>query len=640
MIDKKNIKEANIIEPIKDGLYDTLKSKFPQTINSDGAVNFDAIKMLLGIGVKENIKGYELNWIGKGLANALYNTPCDKELKFEPTKSKDIDTTQNVIIRGDNLDALKLLKSAYYEKVKMIYIDPPYNTKNENFIYPDDFRRDYKQICIETELIKIEVDEFGNETEVPSEAMNFFTSATNTKSHSGWLSFMLPRLKLARDLLRDDGVIFISIDDNEQANLKILCDEIFGEENFVACLPRVTKKAGKSTNKIALNHDYLLCYGQCELSQVEVDEKEYKEKDEFFDERGGYKLNQTLDYNSLQYSKTMDYEIKIDYKLFYAGSDKALFEERAKGNHNRIDWVWRWSKDKFDFGLENGFIEIRNNRIYTKTYYKCKISDKKPYKIEYFDRTKNVSSLEFIDNKYSNDNANKNLQSIFEQKNIFDYSKSVEMVKFLITQACCPTNGDIILDFFAGSGTTAHAVMEQNAIDGGNRKFILVQLDEKIDEKKSKTAFDFCKNELKSISPNISDITIERVKRAGEKIEAKTKNLDLGFCVYDMTSKEDIVQVGDELTLYQNLELSPQDRALNLALQSGKMLDLKFKEICKNKLYKSSNVYYIIGFDDEVIKRLEETTDELVFMSGYSDISLESFLNLQSILKDRLNVVY
>lgn len=182
MIDKKNIKEANIIEPIKDGLYDTLKSKFPQTINSDGAVNFDAIKMLLGIGVKENIKGYELNWIGKGLANALYNTPCDKELKFEPTKSKDIDTTQNVIIRGDNLDALKLLKSAYYEKVKMIYIDPPYNTKNENFIYPDDFRRDYKQICIETELIKIEVDEFGNETEVPSEAMNFLLAQQTPKA--------------------------------------------------------------------------------------------------------------------------------------------------------------------------------------------------------------------------------------------------------------------------------------------------------------------------------------------------------------------------------------------------------------------------------------------------------------------------
>ena len=218
MIDKNLIKEAKIKEPVKNEFYELLKSKFPQTINSDGAINFDAIKMLLDIKVKENIKGYELNWIGKGLANALYNTPCDKELKFNETKSKNTKRAQNIIIKGDNLDALKLLKSAYYEKIKMIYIDPPYNTKNDDFIYPDDFRKDYKQICIETGLIKIEVDEFGNETEVLSEAMDFFTSITSTKSHSGWLSFMLPRLKLARDLLCDDGVIFISIDDNEQAN--------------------------------------------------------------------------------------------------------------------------------------------------------------------------------------------------------------------------------------------------------------------------------------------------------------------------------------------------------------------------------------------------------------------------------------
>ncbi|CUU75577.1 DNA methyltransferase [Campylobacter hyointestinalis subsp. hyointestinalis] len=263
MIDKNDIKEAKIKEPVKNEFYDLLKIKFPQTINSDGAVNFDAIKMLLGIAVKENIKGYELNWIGKGLANALYNTPCDKELKFEPTKSKDINSTQNIIIKGDNLDALKLLKSAYYEKIKMIYIDPPYNTKNDDFIYPDDFRKDYKQICIETGLIKIEIDEFGNETEVLSEAMNFFTSVTSTKSHSGWLSFMLPRLKLARDLLRDDGVIFISIDDNEQANLKILCDEIFGEENFVADFIRKTKSTTNDA-KIGINyqHEFLLCYAK------------------------------------------------------------------------------------------------------------------------------------------------------------------------------------------------------------------------------------------------------------------------------------------------------------------------------------------------------------------------------------------
>ncbi|AVK81055.1 site-specific DNA-methyltransferase [Campylobacter fetus] len=644
MIDKKNIKKANIIESLgQNELYATLKTKFPQTIDSDGAVNFDAIKMLLGIGVKENIKGYELNWIGKGLANALYNTPCDKELKFEPTKSKDTDTTQNVIIRGDNLDALKLLKSAYYEKIKLIYIDPPYNTKNDDFIYPDDFRRDFRQILLEIGLLTIETDENGNEVEVKSEVLNFFTNITSTKSHSGWLSFMLPRLKLARDLLREDGVIFISIDDNEQANSKILCDEIFGEENFISCMPRVTKKAGKSTDQIANNHDYVLVYSKdkATFKQIFVNESDYNKQDNFFDERGGYKLNQTLDYDSLQYNKTMDYEIIIGDQKFYPGSSESKFIERLNGKFNRIDWVWRWSKSKFEFGLENGFVEILNGRIYTKTYFKAKISSSKPYKIETIKRTKNISSIELLDNKFSNDSANKILQKIFNQKNIFEYSKSVELIKFFIEQISTnPNENDIILDFFAGSGTTAHAVMEQNAIDGGNRKFILVQLDEKIDKKKSKTAFDFCKNELGSKEPVISDITIERVKRAGEKIEAKTKNLDLGFCVYDMTSKEDIVQVGDELTLYQNPELGPQDRALNLALQSGKTLDVKFKEICKDKLYKSSNAYYAIGFDEEVLKILEDTIDELVYISGYNDIKLEDFLNLQTVLDQRLSIVY
>ncbi|AGZ81650.1 hypothetical protein CFTD6683_00585 [Campylobacter fetus subsp. testudinum] len=645
MIDKKNIKKANIIESLgQNELYATLKTKFPQTIDSDGAVNFDAIKMLLGIGVKENIKGYELNWIGKGLANALYNTPCDKELKFEPTKSKDTDTTQNVIIRGDNLDALKLLKSAYYEKIKLIYIDPPYNTKNDDFIYPDDFRRDFRQILLEIGLLTIETDENGNEVEVKSEVLNFFTNITSTKSHSGWLSFMLPRLKLARDLLREDGVIFISIDDNEQANSKILCDEIFGEENFISCMPRVTKKAGKSTDQIANNHDYVLVYSKdkATFKQIFVNESDYNKQDNFFDERGGYKLNQTLDYDSLQYNKTMDYEIIIGDQKFYPGSSESKFIERLNGKFNRIDWVWRWSKSKFEFGLENGFVEILNGRIYTKTYFKAKISSSKPYKIETIKRTKNISSIELLDNKFSNDSANKILQKIFNQKNIFEYSKSVELIKFFIEQISTnPNENDIILDFFAGSGTTAHAVMEQNAIDGGNRKFILVQLDEKIDKKKSKTAFDFCKNELGSKEPVISDITIERVKRAGSKLETTNSNLDVGFCVYDLTDKESLIQEKDgSLALYQNKDLTALDKALNLALQSGKTLDIKLEEIYKDKLYKFDDSYFIVCCDENVLKILEKTVNEQVFISGYSDISLESFLNLQSILNARLNVVY
>ena len=220
----------------------------------------------------------------KGLSNALYSSPCNKELKLEEIFSnadchaslrsarndgnKDChceataeaiqkidchdfatqnlamtnsNNPKNIIIRGDNLDVLKILKSAYSEKIKMIYIDPPYNTTNENFIYPDNFRQDYKKILEEVGLI--EIDENGQEVE--SEDLKFFKNIQGSRTHSGWLSFMLPRLKLARDLLKEDGVIFISIDDNEQANLKLLCDEIFGEDNFVACMPRITKKSWK-----------------------------------------------------------------------------------------------------------------------------------------------------------------------------------------------------------------------------------------------------------------------------------------------------------------------------------------------------------------------------------------------------------
>ncbi len=332
----------------------------------------------------------------------------------------------------------------------MIYIDPPYNTKNENFIYSDDFSQSNEEVLKTLDYSK--------------EKLDYIKNLFGSKCHSGWLSFMYPRLLLAKDLLKQDSVIFISIDDNECAQLKLLCDEIFGEGNFVAEMPRLTKKAGKSTNQIAKNHDYVLCYQKNSINfkQIDIDENDYPLKDEFYNERGGYKLNQNLDYNSLQYNKKMDYEIVISNEKFYAGGLET-YTERQKGNFGTIDWVWRWSKAKFDFGLANGFIEVKNNRIYTKTYTKAKISDSKPYKIEYFNRTKNISSIEFLDNKYSNDMSNKKLQSIFNVKNIFDYSKPVELISFLIDQTT--EKGDIILDFFAGSGTTAHAVLESNKSD-------------------------------------------------------------------------------------------------------------------------------------------------------------------------------
>ncbi|RAZ52208.1 site-specific DNA-methyltransferase [Campylobacter hyointestinalis] len=619
MIDKNLIKEAKIKEPVKNEFYELLKSKFPQTINSDGAVNFDAIKMLLDIKVKENIKGYELNWTGKGLANALYTTPCDKELKFNKTKSKNTNSTQNIIIKGDNLDALKLLKSAYYEKIKMIYIDPPYNTKNDDFIYPDDFRKDYKQICIETGLIKIEIDEFGNETEVLSEAMNFFTSITSTKSHSGWLSFMLPRLKLARDLLRDDGVIFISIDDNEQANLKLLCDEIFGEENFVADFIRKTKSTTNDAKTgINYQHEFLYCYAKnkenVNLLGGQKDLSKYKNPDN--DPNGAWVSSDPSAKSGTPqngyFGVTNPYTGKVDYPpegMFWRFSQNTIQKHIDEG---RICFKKEHKDD------ERGFI------------YKRYLKDLKT-DLTTFD------SLKFVDNKFMNQSATKGLKEL-NMVEAFSYPKSVEFIQEIINHAT-NDNHDIILDFFAGSGTTAHAVMAQNAQDNGNRKFILVQLDEKIDEKKSKTAFDFCKNELGSKEPVISDITIERVKRAGNKLEKP--NLDTGFCVYDLTDKDALIQKSDgTLDLYLNEDLTPLDKALNLALQSGKMVDIKSEEICKDKLYKFDDSYYIVSYDKNVLESLEATTDKPVYISGYNDIKLDDFLNLQSVLKDRLNVVY
>ncbi|WP_416346908.1 site-specific DNA-methyltransferase [Campylobacter upsaliensis] len=252
---KQHIKRAHIIDSTKEHnpLLDYLAKHHPQTI-SEERLNLDALSQALGFS-PSSMQGYGLSFIGKPLANALYSTPTTKELKeLDPKHS------QNIIIKGDNLHALKLLKSAYDGKIKMIYIDPPYNTKNEKFIYDDNFVKEYQKLLIELDLLKL--DSNGKVLE-KSEVLHFLTNPSGDKAHSGWLSFMLPRLKLARDLLKDDGVIFISIDDNEQANLKILCDEIFGEENFVANV--IWEKSYSPINlrkHFSTSHDYILCYAK------------------------------------------------------------------------------------------------------------------------------------------------------------------------------------------------------------------------------------------------------------------------------------------------------------------------------------------------------------------------------------------
>lgn len=354
-------------------------------------------------------------------------------------------TSFNFLLEGDNLHSLKLLEKTHKGKVDVIYIDPPYNTGNKDFIYNDEF--------------------VGRE---------------DSFRHSTWLSFLSERLRIAHKLLSPDGLIFVSIDDNEQAQLKLLMDEIFSEDNFIICMPRITKKSGKTTSAYAKNHDYILVYTKREqdifVMEEHVDEA-FKYEDEYVRERGKYKLNQTLDYDSLSYSSSLDYPLEIEGEIFYPGSSKELWEERQKGNHRRADWAWRWSKKLFQFGYDNGFVVIKRKkdgsaRIYTKTYLNAKIGKDSNgnFVIEYHKRVKATSSLEYIDNKYSNDNAKKDL-SLFGLGDKFDYSKPVELIKKLIKAYY--KNDALILDFFAGSGTTAQAVLELNEEDGGSRRFIV-----------------------------------------------------------------------------------------------------------------------------------------------------------------------
>ncbi|MBC5857979.1 site-specific DNA-methyltransferase [Campylobacter jejuni] len=610
MIDIKDIKKENLIntKENKNEFLEYLKHNHPQTI-SDNVPNLNAIMQLLGLNTKA--RGYELTFTGKALANALYNTPNTKELKFEKNQSLNPENTKNIIIKGDNLDALKLLKQAYYEKIKMIYIDPPYNTKNDDFIYKDDFRKDYKKLLLETGLL--EIDEDG--VEIESETLRFFNSIKSSKTHSGWLSFMLPRVKLARDLLREDGVIFISIDDNEQANLKILCDEIFGEENFVSCFIWQKKSGGGQAKYFYEGHEYILIYTKNKSNLNGL--FKFKEKPEINNDlirkvHGKYTNNESIKKILNLYPKnTIDHRNLMFEELDIFLKENMISEKKYNDIKSKID---------------NGEYFLQQYKD-TEFNLICSYQDD------------NLSKMYSIFSGYWTSDGNEEIENIFNGKLVFENPKPTTLIKEIFFANT--KENDIILDFFAGSGTTAQAVMELNAEDKGNRKFILVQLDEEIDENKSKIAYDFCKNELKSKIPVIGDITIERVKRAGEKIISENKNLDLGFKVFSLAEKPELISDDtNALALKNHANLNPYEKALNLALQDGKTLDQELKMIIKDKLYQCEESFYIIKSDDEVLEFLRKTQNENTYINGYDDINLEDYLNLESFLKERLKVVY
>lgn len=483
-----------------------LLEMFPIFRTEGGRVDFDRLKLALGESVDVGKEVFGMRWPGKADSIRLANASSYGTLSPDETESVNFDTTQNLIIEGDNLEVLKLLQKSYQGKVKMIYIDPPYNTGND-FVYEDDFSDGIKNYLQQTGQINDE----GNRLSTNSE--------TDGRFHSNWMNMMYPRLYLAQNLLREDGVIFISIDDNEVNNAKSLCDTVFGMENYLNTFIWVSNLKGRqiSGRGAVGTKEYVLVYskmanqvGDFRVSGSIVKElmpSVYKGFDYEIqtDERGPYVLkNQLYNTNSAFNEATRP---NLVFDIYYDPAKKEVKTSKVSTSHLYPDFVkiqphrnnngvnkyhaFRWSAKKVEtesFDLE--FIESPSGwTVFTKV------------------RDVDSTALKDLIMDISTNDGSKDLEKIGCKKDWFDFPKPVDLVKLLISTST--TEDDLVLDFFAGSGTTAHAVMAQNAKDGGNRKFILVQLPEQVEPESgaAKAGFD-----------NIADITKERVRRAGKKI--------------------------------------------------------------------------------------------------------------------------
>lgn len=496
-MDKLEMKSVSVAQ----GNIEKIRQLFPDAVTEmekDGktelAIDFDVLKQELSESLIDDGKErYQMTWPGKRQAVVLANTSTTDTLRPCKEESVDFDNTQNLYIEGDNLNVVKLLRETYLGKIKMIYIDPPYNTGND-FIYNDDFAMESGEWRTESG----DFDEQGNRLVKNLES--------NGRFHTDWLNMLYPRLRLARDLLTDDGVIFISIDDNEQANLKKICDEIFGESNFIGELVRMVMEGGKSDSQgIAIEHEYCLIYIKQDINginqRIAGKQDHYNKKDNHFEERGYYYLK-PLENGGLGYVPSLDYPIiGPDGKEIYPG-----------GAHGDNGYRWVWGREKFNRALSLDMIEFsvsQKDSTKYKVYYK--IYEKVDTDCMPIIKMLPFGSL-YLDG-FTNRQAIIEVKKIFGDR-IFSYPKPTTFIKELIKIGA--NKDSIILDFFSGSATTAHAVMQLNAEDGGNRKFIMVQLPEKCDEKSEA---------YKAGYKNICEIGKERIRRAGTKIVEERAHL-------------------------------------------------------------------------------------------------------------------
>ena len=557
------------------------------------AIDFEILKQELSDSLVDGpAERYQFTWPDKRKSIMLANAPIAKTLRPSREESVNFDTTENLYIEGDNLDALKLLQETYLGKVKMIYIDPPYNTGND-FVYDDDFTQNTN----EYRAISGQFDESGGQLVANLES--------NGRFHTDWLNMMYPRLKLAKDLLKDDGVIFISCDDNEVDNLRKICDEIFGSGNFISQVIVQTNPRGRTFDRfIAKTHEYIVIYSKNiefdALREIPKDEKAiagYQKEDE----NGKYRLLELRNRNPVFNRSNRP----LLFYPFYADPDNLdvslmptekhtveIFPRNSEG----VDGCWTW-------GIEKATNEI--NLLVANLANTGKWS---VFRKDYLEGTSLYTKAKglWLEKEMNHENGKELVRDLFEVTP-FDFPKSVEYIKKCLLLGTSTYEIDITLDFFSGSSTTAHAVMQLNAEDGGKRKFIMVQLPETTDE--LSVAY-------KAGYKNICEIGKERIRRAGKKIKSEAgeqvKDLDIGFRVLkiDSSNMQDVYyspgeyKQGNLLALADNIkpDRTAEDLLFQVMLDLGILLSSKIKEakIGGKKVFDVAEGYLLACFDQDV----------------------------------------
>lgn len=575
-----------------------LKELFP-SVFTEGKIQFNKLEELLGNYVVEDEDHYNFTWHGKRKAGRLAQTPSTGTLRPCKEESVDWDTTENIFIEGDNLEVLKLLQKSYHRQVKMIYIDPPYNTGND-FVYEDDFKDGVKNYLEVTGQLDGEGKKVGTNTSAAG------------RYHTNWLNMMYPRLKLARNLLKDDGIVFISIDDNEQSNLKKLCDEVFGEENFIASFTRLMKTGGAKGRFYTPNVEFIVVYAkninEAEYFRTSISPeqiKSYYNKVETEGERKGEKYGEERMYlPSLAPRPNQRYWIECPDGSFAIPPGKLfpkIIEEGEKITPTSEDGCWRWTYETYKKAFDENRIIFKETKTSALVDEEQKQSK---YNIYFKLWLKDQQEKGKVPSNFINKWENRQSSAELKELNIpFDFAKPTELLKYLV-EIVRPENNDLILDFFAGSGSLGHAAMKFNVFGDKDIRYLCVQLPEETD-----TVSEAYKAGFK----NIAEISKERLRRAAKKIRDENPDYDgdLGFKVFKLDSsnikrwdadfdtlEQDLVEAADYLVEGR----SDEDVLYELCLKLGLDLSVKIEEktIAEEKLFVLGRGYLVVCLSDNV----------------------------------------